>query len=313
MADTKSGVFQSEDALLDYLTETSLLTGGAVAIVAGHFMLAYDDQQRRLVPMVLQDTGHPWVRHFSQEMAQDFPLRSFRLGLQVQQRLRRAGRTAGMVLLVNDHIFQTKAWHEQNLPTEPENLAASLRHESYRNTLAMPASFSDAIRELAPGDEEDVFIRNDNPQRTKTDIVPKRSVFFSEQALRRRFDEKTRHKLVDDEHFKHIETENGKYRVYFREDDYAPQVCLIDEDDCGCSGEVVELLLRLQERGISTVLFFSPQECASPVHAGAKATAYIVGQQNQRLSVITISGLGGMGVETAKNDTPELTAELVRS
>ena len=313
MADTAHNVFRSEDELLNYLTNAGLQSEGAVAIVAGHFMLAYDDQQRRLVPMVRQDTKHPWVRHFSENMAHDFPLRSFQLGLQVHQRLKCADRASGLVLLVNDHIFQTEAWHEQNLPAEPKDFAANLRHEFYRSNWALPDSFAKAIRELASDSGEDVFLRNDNPQRTKTDIIPKHSIFFSEQALHRRFDEKTRHKLIGDAHFKHIEAASGKYRVYFQEDDYSPQVCLIDEDGCGCSGEVVELLLRLQERGVSTVLFFSPQECASPVHAGAKATSYIVGRQSKRLSVITITGLGGAGVETARNGATRLTAEFVKA
>jgi hypothetical protein len=304
--------FSSEEALLAHLAKLPFEHGEAVAIVAGHFMLMYDDQLGGLVPMVYQDTTNPRVERLSRDMAGDFPLSTFRCGLAMREKLIQKGSPASLVLLVNDHIYLTPGWAVQNMPpSRGDN--GSIRKKFHRSQDAIPASFQAELkaRQLSP---EAVLLDNNNPRRTKTDIVPKRSMLFSEQQLRRRFDETTRATLLADKHFIQVSAHAGKYELFFREEEFLRGVCLTENGTaCGCSGEVVELMMSLSKRNIRHVVFFSPDECIKAVEAGAQASIYACAHiLGERLSVTTLSGFGGMGV-AGNERSRRITATFQRS
>ena len=58
-----------------------------IAVVAGHYMLMYDDLADALVPMVYQDSRNPRVVVLSKQMAGEFPLSSFEHGLRLTSTL----------------------------------------------------------------------------------------------------------------------------------------------------------------------------------------------------------------------------------
>ena len=187
---TKSA-FQTEDELLQFLTSASFKNDGPVAIVAGHFMLMYDDRLQSLVPMIWQDSTNPRVQHFSQEKAGGFPISTFRTGLRLRDVLTSSGGSASLALVVNDHIFQTPGWEQQNLP-KGTRLPGNLRKQFYRSANPIPESFKAVLASLPPATSAEALLRNDNLKRSDDDILPPETHFFSEQNLRRKFDQSTR-------------------------------------------------------------------------------------------------------------------------
>ena len=246
-------VFRTEEDLLQFLTNTSVKSGGPVAIVAGHFMLMYDDKTQSLVPMIWQDSTNPRVQHFAQEKAGSFPTSTFRTGLRLREILTSSGSSARLALVVNDHIFQTQGWEQQNLPKGTSSSPGSLRKQFYRTADPIPDTFKAVLASLPASASAEALLGNDNLKRSDSDILPRETHFFSEQNLRRRFDQRTRKRLLAMEGFSQVEESKGKYRVYFTDTLLGSRLCLSDSNGCGCSGETVELLWRAPRKLIQAL------------------------------------------------------------
>ena len=80
--------FSNSEELIQFLCALSFKPTDRVGIVAGHFMLMYDNKNDCLVPMIYQDAQNEEVENFSREMAGDFPINTFKLGLSLFKQLR---------------------------------------------------------------------------------------------------------------------------------------------------------------------------------------------------------------------------------
>jgi hypothetical protein len=270
----------------------SALSGHAnVAVVAGHFMLMYDDLAETLVPMVYRDSDNPRVVALSREMAGDFPVRTFQHGVTLAQGLRSTGHEARIALLVNDHIFQTNGWRPQNL--DDHSRARNLRHAYYRRRQPVPSSY---LRHLAKMNltVDQVLLDNNSSVRSRTDTIPKMSLLFSEQTMRGVFQKETCRELVNFPGFT-VKKAGGVTSLHFREPGAANLMCLADEQGCGCSGEIVEFLVTLSQRGFNAVTIYVPHECWDAARAGVVASLHLPVSIREHLSrVILIGGFGGV-------------------
>lgn len=296
--------FASEGDLLSFLGSVTLAADDQVGIIAGHFMLMYDDKADGLVPMVYQDALNPKVKEFSQKMAGDFPVNTFRHGIHLLKTYQSRQITSKLALIVNDHIFQTDGWSPQNL--NDMNRAGKLRHDFYRQKYPLPKAFFGELK--SAGLATDVLLDNNNPARTPTDIVPKTTRLFSEQALRNYFDQNTRPELRESPMFSEIQQNGAKSKLMFVGDSGSNSVCLTEDGDCGCSGELIEFFARLAERAMRTVVFFVPAECKIAAEAGVKAFLHTPSRCRGNLArVFVVHGFGGMGISNPKNSPIHLT------
>lgn len=302
--------FTSENDLLTFLGSLPFAPGEHVGIVAGHFMLMYDDQADRLVPMVHQDATNPKVKELSHKMAGDFPLRTFKLGVNLVKHYQSKEIASKLALIVNDHIFQTDGWSLQNL--KDKNRVGDLRHDFYRQKYPLPKSFFAELR--SAGLQTDAVGDNNNAARTPADILPKTTRLFSEQALRNYFDQNTRLELRKSPMFTEVQQSGTKSKLMFVGDSAGHAVCLTEDGACGCSGELIEFFVRLSGKSANTLIFFVPDECKLLVEAGVKAFLHTPPSCRRHLSrVYMVHGLGGMGIINAANTLIQVTAHDLHS
>ena len=294
MSPNPSAAFENEEDLTNHLL-SKIGSDRKVAIVGGHFMLMCDEQRQALVPMIWQDAGNPQISHFSQKMAGDFPVKSFAFGAHLREHLLFSFPESDpkLALLVNDHIYQTPPW----MPYTPE--LDGLKHRSlkkafYRQRYPLPPSFRKILG--CPQNAASFFVDNSNLDRTRNDILPKKTYFFSEQQLRNRFDKYTRDYLRLDPAFVEAPASEKSRRLLFVNPTRPHELCLTEEGSCGCSGEVIEFLMSLLRRGYNTIVFLIPDECRNAAMAGIEATIYYqAGPRRLQLEVFALFGFGGMG------------------
>jgi hypothetical protein len=294
-----------ETEMLDRLVSSAGGGGaGLVGIVAGHFMLMPDPLSpgQHLVPMVWQDATSEPVRVQSAAHAGDFPVRSFGYGLQLHCALAQRGAPSRVVILVNDQKWQQASF----LPDDIRGCVADAgdaRQRFYRQRSPLPPSFTRILEEHGAG--EGAFLDNSNPLRSRTDILPKGTFFFSERALRNKFDTYTREEILRDQRFRAEPRPNGGSNLVFRPAGFREEFCLTEDDgQCGCSGEVLQFLAELNEAGVGVLVFFVPEECFSLVMRGVEAGLHYLAQRGdfQLRRVISIGGVGGSGVRATPGE-----------
>lgn len=270
-----------------------------IAVVAGHYMLMYDDTADALVPMVYQDSTNPRVTAFSKEMAGNFPVSSFKHGVGLTKQLQAKSKFARVALIVNDHSFLTNGWKAQNLTNSHDSL--HLRRAYYRGISPIPRSFHSIL-----ADHEitldNTLIDNNLPTRKSTDTVPRTSWLFSEHLLRRRFQQKTSHKLRAITGFTVIKNGTAQ-ELHFHDPLNSNLVCLSDEEGCGCSGEIVEFLLLLAQKGMDSAVFYLPSECSEASHVGFISFLHSTPEIRKKLNkIIVVDGFGGMAHSDSKGN-----------
>jgi hypothetical protein len=295
--------FSSQKQLLAHLEATALKRSASVSILAGHFMLMYDAQRGVLTPMIYQDAQNDVVRQFSIAMASDFPLRSFEIGVSLASHLRKVGVSSRLAMLVNDHAFLTLGWKAQQLDTVSRG--ADLRRDFYRNQTALPLSFHkvlSASSELCP----DIVLRNDNPNRPAQSILPKSTIYFSEKALRRRFDNRTWPSIKTLPGFsERAMATPGLFQLSFTPAEEADAYCLTNEKGCDCSGELIELLLAFARRGFGYTVLLVPDECVKAVMAGTRAFLSLPDTLRCELSYVSVVwNIGGVAASAANTSMP---------
>jgi len=270
--------------------------------MAGHYMLMYDDDQDCLVPMVWQDTDNPEVKNFSMRMAGDFPVRSLRYGLVLWKAYTEAGLDAEVALLVNDHQFQSKSFQPKD-HDKIKGRGGELRRQYYRDSDPIPLSFRQLLNDI-DAEADDVIMRRDDPTRASKEVLPRTTPFFSERVLRNRFDDKTEQLLIDDTRFEKRSFENRKSEFYYRPEIGNEDLCLTQDGNCSCSGEVIQFTEELCKEDVTNVVFFSPSECIRPVNAGIQAALYLNYEyRDSEMKVTTVSGIGGMGISEEPGET----------
>lgn len=305
----ESYTFDHEDGLLRFLVKQISECKTKTSIMAGHYMLMYDNEQNCLVPMVWQDTENSLVESVSRKMAGSFPLRSFRYGLDLWQKGQDLDSHVQIALLINDHQFQSSYFREINYD-QPKGRGGELRKEYYRRSNNLPQAFVQLLRKRGL-DKSEILLSNNNMDRDASydeddaSILPPESVFFSEQHLRRRFDRHTRQELSEDPRFKITRLDEGGYDLFYYPAGSTQEFCLTEQSDsidgitqsgCGCSGEVIEFLIELSNRGFGNIILFVPHECAGAVNVGVQAAVDVISRYyNLNIKVTTVTGVGGMG------------------
>ncbi len=298
--------FANTDELLAYFNGIPFAPHERIAIVAGHFMLMYDEEADAVVPMVHQDARNKTVAEFSKEMAGGFPVLTFKLGVRLYQQLLSRQLRPKVVLAVNDHKFQSKGFQARYEPVfkQPEKVA-NLRKQFYQDA-DIPNSFKNIMAEEKLVVSE-IIQPNEIPHSDKNRLGH-RTNFFSEKAMRNTFDRRLLNRLKKDERFRYerrpTEDDPASYALYYKNDVTFKEVCLTEDGSCGCAGELLEFYIELEQLGFTKIIFFVPQECLNPVNVG---TFISTTHSTPELTVYTISGLGGMGITLKESGTIELS------
>lgn len=271
-----------EDHLFAFLDSWGKAAGGDIGIVAGHFMLMYDGETSGLVPMIWQDAKNKQVASVSKALAGDFPVYTFSLGLQAFDIFSET-HSPKILLVVNDHLFQSSSWNSSFGRSDKD--AGELRRAFYRDAPRLPPSYELQMSQSGKTFEE-TFLDNHNSVRNKQSILPQKTYFFSEQVFRNQFGRDTEAFLRS--RFFYSQKDGEQSSIMFSPWGQAESaVCLTEDGRCGCSGEVIQMLLHLAEREINTVLCFVPEECVLAFNQGVKATLHFIAKS---MRVVVIAG-----------------------
>jgi len=269
---------------------------GKTAIFAGHYMVVYRHKENRLVPLLKSVVdSDPAASNLEREytaLIGDFPEASFELALKLVASCPSAERR--IVLLVNDHYFKVIQ------PGVPSGMAlARLKYNYYRSNSVPKALETILLRYPNIGP---VFERND-AQRSTENTLPSRTVFFSENVLRNRFERLRKPWILTQPGFRWSGGIYGGMRLVYSSPRSARQVCLLDNrDGCGCSGAMIELLLQLWESGTTNLVLFIPDECRGPVAEAIEATLQAL-VPFQTVVAVWSEGTGSNGEAVFKNAT----------
>lgn len=163
--------------VIDAIVTRLLETCGPIAVMAGHFALVHHRKTGLLVSGVAEDIddeetrklveGHPYMGNF--------PLETWRAGIQTVQRLHAAGRDAKLLVLVNDwqHVQPAKSGQR------------SAERDAYFAGAVIPPALHRALVEA--GLDDDVLLSD------VRDGVP--CILWSESRLRGRYARRLRHRV----------------------------------------------------------------------------------------------------------------------
>ena len=293
----------SEEEMLAFLKSLQPVNPNSpIAIVGGHYMLFYDKQEDCLKPLIYQDLKDEKHIAFARLMAGDFPTKTFVYALKLITHFLSKGIESKNVLLVNDHLFQSKKF-QPNIQYLIENRGGELRYEYYRGKNSLPLSFVNRPSNFKNIKKNMVFLDNDDLSRDVRSVLPKKTVFFSEQFLRNRFENHLKKRIVNNSYVI-VDTSCGKNVLYYT--DKNKRICLTENGQCGCSSEIMEFIWILKSKGYNDIIMFIPSECENQVNNGVEVTLKLFKYEFESESrVIIITGLGGMG-ENHLNDTPRV-------
>jgi len=271
-----------EEHLFTYLKHWGAETPSDIGIVAGHFMLMYDNNISKLVPMIWQDIKNESIANISKQIAGDFPVYTFSLGLRCLDLLSDNLKTK-LILVVNDHLFQSSGWNSAFLQSGLN--AGDLRREFYKEPFKLPPSYLRKLKVLKK-DIENVFLNNYDTIHNKQGFFPKNPYFFSEQSFRNKFGRNTKTFLTNK--FFYNKTKHEQSSIMFSsQETINSTVCLTEDGKCGCSGEVIQMLIYLANRNIFSILCFVPEECFIAFNQGVKAALFFIGK---KMRVVVVAG-----------------------
>lgn len=251
-------------------------------------MLLYDKAANELKPVIWQELESESQKKFAEQNAGNFPVRSFCYSTELYKQFRQRKIESGIVLLINDHKFQS-ANFQPDVASSFNGKAGELRKKYFSKNI-IPGCYAE-ILEAEKISKEEILIDNNNNKRDSDDLLPQQSWFYSEQKLRRRFDNLLKPELMKQGSIRQ-DVIGNKVELYFESPNHSNDFCLTENGSCACSAEVIEFISNLLNRNMNEIIIFVPNECAVPVDNGVMAALNI----NSKLAkVLTVSNFGGMG------------------
>lgn len=138
-------ILHSSDAVIAAIVARLLKATGPIAVMAGHFSLVHHRKTGQLVPGIADDIDDEATRSFvaQHHYMGNFPVETWRVGIEIVRRLRAAGRDSKLLILVNDwqHVesassgqrnFDRDAFFER--PTLPPALRSGLVANSFTDS-----------------------------------------------------------------------------------------------------------------------------------------------------------------------------------
>jgi hypothetical protein len=293
----------SEVVMMDYLLSIEPLTkNGEIAIVGGHFILFYDKKSDKLKPLIYNDLSNKKDLEFAELFAGDFPTKSFEYSIRLIKHYLSKNNKARNVFLINDHKFQALDF-QPNTKHLTHGKGGVLRKSFYRDPTMFPSSFSMIIRKYGFDRISDVVFENYNSNRQPQDILPNPSFFFSEQALRTRFDKKTKSKRIKEMVFIQSKSSESEHSdLYYSLNNN--QICLTESGHCGCSLEVMEFIHSLVNHGFQQIIFFVPIECKDAVNIGIGVALDTLNlSAHTKIEVTIVTSIGGMNFRNELSST----------
>ncbi|QHN50454.1 hypothetical protein EPB69_15590 [Geobacillus stearothermophilus] len=245
-----------------------------LVIMAGHFMLFFDEEKGSLTPGIIEEQNTELMRQRIARRVGIFPTYTWKLGVDIGKKYAKQFEDIKYLLLIND-------W--QYVPTQDVS-ASELRKNFYDTYTEIPSSFLSTLLDNGFTSENILSSR-------------KNSLFFPETWLKYRF-QKSASKLVkegklekkvlnDRENQSEVSfvDENGNYRT------------LISCGVTGCAGEITEMISEVHKAGYRLLLIFAPGECYQPVQTGVEIALNLYNLSDMKVIIADPGGSGEMSTD----------------
>jgi len=279
----------NQTELLNVLIE-SVSGNSKIAIVGGHFMLLYDKTEDELKPVIIQEFEQENIKLFAKQFAGNLPLSSFKFSVELFKIFKKQNIESGIILLVNDHKFQSVNFQPDIIPSI-KGRGGELR-KKYFSRNSIPNCYIQVLDSEGISMDQILIDNNDNKRHT-SDLLPKKSWFYSEKRLKNRFDYFVKTQLMKRGIIR--EDFNGDtVELFYESPNNGNNICLTENGACACSAEIIEFITNLLSRNITEIIIMVPDECVSAVDNGIFAALNIC---EVFAKVTTINGFGGMGID----------------
>jgi hypothetical protein len=279
----------TQTELLNVLNE-SVSGKSKIAIVGGHFMLLYDKTDDDLKPVIIQEFEKENLKMFAKQFAGNLPLSSFKFSVELFKNFKKQNIESGIILLVNDHKFQSVNF-QPDIVSSIKGRGGELRKEYFSRNIIPNCYIQVLDSERISVDH--ILIDNNDIKRHSSDLLPKKSWFYSEKRLKNRFDYFVKIQLMK----RGIIREDiigDKVELFYESPNNGNNFCLTENGSCACSAEIIEFITNLLGRNINEIFIMVPDECVSAVDNGIFAALNIC---EVFAKVTTITGFGGMGID----------------
>ncbi|MDV7186093.1 hypothetical protein R3X25_02265 [Lutibacter sp. TH_r2] len=264
--------FDKEIEILNYYKGKSDLL-----ILAGHYILDYNEKTECLKPLIFNSKNSDFFNKKVEIEVGTFPENTFKLGVE----LINSTINSKITLLVNDHKFPS---------LKDKNVKAKipvLRRNYFKELNDIPTEF----KNILGNNPYDNFILDNNDLREDNQILASETFLFSEYVFRKRFDRSLKNKMLELDAFYTTKTKSRKRNVFFK-NLFNESFCIIEDGNCGCSGEIMQVIydLVLKRQQFNFVLFI-PIECGGAVVNGCEAIQYYLDvKKDIKINIDIISG-----------------------
>jgi hypothetical protein len=231
------------------------LSGGAVSILAGHYLLIYNHAREELVPLMRSEGLIGKEEEPFLDLTRDFPEATFRKGLDLLLSI--GNNRSRILLLVDDETLR----FTQRLP-KASRLSDLRRNYYFHNSFLPPYAFRQEldVRQLKL---EDVF--EPNFARRAASVLPTNTFLFSEHILRVKFRKVLRKKLSLFSGFR-LRDDPLTTSIVLEKNGRLDSACVVDESgEQTCSGPALALMEILRARAYEHFVWFLPSGCKESV------------------------------------------------
>jgi hypothetical protein len=256
-----------------------------VCILAGHYQVIFDEFNKNLVPMIPEEYSTDSDLYFKSKLfASAYPVRSFKFGLDIILYLKTENKRANILLLVNDKNLKKGSYSEEitNIEEIPD-----LRKNYYHQENAIPKVFLNICKQKKLNPAQ-VFLVNQEAQKSKAGILPKETIFFSEQVLMRRFKTYTLRKRIEEKKFVVTENEGSKNVYYHSGSPYSSDYCVLGAKQSTCISVAIELISLIIESGSSQIILAIPNDCVAPINEAAEI---VLSLYQKKVTIFVLSNM----------------------
>lgn len=274
---------------LEYTIDSIVESNNPVAIIGGHYFLLYESKSDSLKPSVFQDFEDEGNKTFSLLRAKNFPLKTFKMTLQLINHFTIKKIVSKCVLVVDDDFFHKKEFRGVSHYELIKDRGYELRKKYFSSELNLPKSFIELIENLNLS-VKNIFENFENSGKEDS-YMPSDSIFISERRLCKQFKKTSKRVFNSEDIFISTAFNDDEYNNLTLQDSAVNQYCLIEDGLCNCGGKAFQLYYDIINKGYTNIVFFVPNECIESVNKGAEIIikSAIFAQKN--IIIINISSL----------------------
>ncbi|MBK5000709.1 hypothetical protein IAE37_002985 [Pseudomonas sp. S31] len=261
----------SEESLLEIIYQfIEHQNFSTLHIMAGHFMLFFDPQGKRLEPGIFEDIQNPMLKEAVKTRVGIFPTYTWKLAIQLAENASiNNKKSAKLILLVND-------W--QYVPDNKQD--TDYRTQFYERFTSLPDSY---LSLLAPS----TTLSTNNICESR-----RNSICFPETWLKNRFQNEAARLVKQGKLAKrYLPNRPAMSEISFT-DAYGSTTPLVSCGMTGCAGEISEMISEAYKSGARLLILFAPSECHAPIRKGIEIALSLYDFEPMSLLVADLGGSG---------------------